>query len=98
KIEIDKLSQGRRKTSKSTSSCVKSSHAVRKHKACTRSTEVVTLKRAKVTSGKHTLGFTGRWSTSHKLSAGSYEANVSATDPSGNRSSTKTLHFKVVSK
>jgi hypothetical protein len=98
KIEIDTVSKGRRKTSKSSSSCVKSTSAVRKHKSCTRLTEVVTLKRAKVTAGKHTLGFTGRWSTTHKLATGSYEAKVSATDPSGNRSSTKTLHFKVVTK
>ncbi len=98
KIEIDKQSTGRRKTSKSTSSCVKSTHAVRKHKSCTRLTEVVTLKRAKVTAGKHTLAFTGRWSKTRKLADGSYEAKVSATDPSGNRSSTKTLHFKVVKK
>ena len=71
-------------------------HKLRKHRTCTRLTEVVTLKRAKLAAGKRTTAFSGRWSKTHKLADGSYEAKLTATDPAGNTSSTKTLKFKVV--
>ncbi len=90
KIVIAQRRPGRRKGKR----CVAPTRTLNKAKKCTRITTKGTLTRA-AKQGPNSVEFSGRIG-SRKLSPGSYQATLSATDPAKNSSPAKTITFTIV--
>jgi len=90
KIAISQRLAGRRKGKR----CVAPTRKLRKAKKCTRVAARGTLTRTS-RQGKNSVAFSGRIG-SRKLSPGSYQATLTATDAAKNTSRGKTITFRIV--
>jgi hypothetical protein len=91
-VTIEQAQSGRRKGS----SCVKQTSKNRKAKKCTRYVRQGAISRAGI-AGPNALPFSGRIGKK-ALKPGSYRAVIVAADSAGNRSSAKSIAFKIVKK
>src|SRR4051795_5616827 len=90
-IRIERQRPGRRRARR----CVKPTRRLAKQRACVRYVKVGTLTRRMLPAGLERVVFTGRIGR-RALPAGRYRAVLVATDPSGNRSTQRTVRFQVL--
>jgi hypothetical protein len=91
-LTIEKAVTGRRKGKK----CVKVTHKNRKARKCKRYVKAGTLTRTGIT-GANAVPFSGRIG-SKALKPATYRVRMVAVDSAGNKSTTKTVNFKIVKK
>jgi hypothetical protein len=77
--------------------CVTARKAKKTAKRCTILGKAKTLQRTTTKAGRHTLPFSGRIGTK-RLAVGTYQLAVQASDAAGNRSTARTVAFRVVRK
>jgi hypothetical protein len=90
-IKFNRLLPGRRSGKR----CVRQTTRNRKARKCTRRIAAGSLTRNNRPAGRLSVPFSGRIGKK-ALAVGSYEAVIQATDPAKNRSTAKSLKFKIV--
>jgi hypothetical protein len=90
-IRLEQLKKGRRSGKR----CVKPTRKLRRHKPCTRGVLKGTLTRRALTVGAHRVAFSGRIGR-RKLARGRHRATLTAIGPTGLKSASTTLAFRIV--
>jgi Tol biopolymer transport system component len=91
RIRLEQLKKGRRSGKR----CVKPTRKLRRHKPCTRGVLKGTLTRRALTAGAHRVAFSGRIGR-RKLARGRHRATLTAIGPTGLKSASTTLAFRIV--
>ncbi len=94
RLAIERRSTGRRITRRGKRVCVRRTRSNRSRRACVRYTGVRTLVR-RGRAGRNAVSFTGRI-RGRALTPGRYRMRLVATDAAGNRSTPRTLAFRIV--